>query len=178
MDNSFTNNNNNNNPSSSSPSTTSPLNNLSSLSIHELKTLIQNKGGIIPTGALEKQDLIAIAQNLLIITTNTTNNNPFTPIFASYPRNNTNNNTTNINFTQDLEQLTSQPLSSLPTVGVCGYAFKVGDLVWNCKQCQADPTSCQCQACFSNSDHTGHDVSFHQTNMPGGCCDGGDDDNC
>lgn len=55
----------------------------------------------------------------------------------------------------------------------CGYVFRRGDIAWNCRTCQADGTCVLCDACFRNSDHTGHDVTFHRTS-PGGCCDCGD----
>lgn len=57
--------------------------------------------------------------------------------------------------------------------GVCGYTFKRGDLCWNCRSCQTDPTCVQCDPCFRASDHAGHEVYFHQAS-PGGCCDCGD----
>jgi hypothetical protein len=57
--------------------------------------------------------------------------------------------------------------------GVSGYLLKRGDMAWNCRTCQSDPTCVQCDACFRNSDHKGHDVFFHATS-PGGCCDCGD----
>jgi len=58
---------------------------------------------------------------------------------------------------------------------VCGYVFKDGDLCYNCKQCQADPTCVMCQKCFlaCKASHTGHEVTFHRAG-PGGCCDCGD----
>ena len=55
----------------------------------------------------------------------------------------------------------------------CGYVFKTGDIAWNCRTCQSDPTCVLCSTCFRNSDHTGHQVFFHRTS-PGGCCDCGD----
>ena len=57
--------------------------------------------------------------------------------------------------------------------GPCGYVFRRGDIAWNCRTCQTDATCVQCDACFRESDHEGHDVFFHRTN-PGGCCDCGD----
>ena len=57
----------------------------------------------------------------------------------------------------------------------CGKLMTEGDLVYNCKQCQADPTCILCQECFSKSDHTGHEVIFHKA-APGGCCDCGDEE--
>ncbi|RHY87693.1 hypothetical protein DYB37_001270 [Aphanomyces astaci] len=57
--------------------------------------------------------------------------------------------------------------------GVCGYMFKNNDIAWNCRTCQMDDTCVQCQPCFQNSDHTGHEVFFHRTS-PGGMCDCGD----
>ena len=55
----------------------------------------------------------------------------------------------------------------------CGYVFKRGDIAWNCRTCQTDPTCVICDECFRNSDHDGHEVYFHRT-TPGGCCDCGD----
>lgn len=55
----------------------------------------------------------------------------------------------------------------------CGYVFKRGDIAWNCRTCQTDPTCVICDACFRDSDHSGHEVYFHRT-TPGGCCDCGD----
>ncbi|GMH58629.1 hypothetical protein TL16_g02650 [Triparma laevis f. inornata] len=57
----------------------------------------------------------------------------------------------------------------------CGYIFQPGDIAWNCRTCQSDPTCVLCNACFQASDHEGHDVQFHRT-QPGGCCDCGDTD--
>mmetsp|Transcript_26267 Transcript_26267/g.39764 ORF Transcript_26267/g.39764 Transcript_26267/m.39764 type:complete len:3039 (+) Transcript_26267:216-9332(+) len=55
----------------------------------------------------------------------------------------------------------------------CGYVFKRGDIAWNCRTCQTDPTCVICDNCFRNSNHDGHEVYFHRT-TPGGCCDCGD----
>ena len=55
----------------------------------------------------------------------------------------------------------------------CGYVFKRGDIAWNCRTCQTDPTCVICDNCFHSSDHEGHEVYFHRT-TPGGCCDCGD----
>ena len=55
----------------------------------------------------------------------------------------------------------------------CGYVFKRGDIAWNCRTCQTDPTCVICDTCFHNSSHDGHEVYFHRT-TPGGCCDCGD----
>ena len=55
----------------------------------------------------------------------------------------------------------------------CGYVFKRGDIAWNCRTCQADPTCVICDDCFRDSNHEGHEVYFHRT-TPGGCCDCGD----
>ncbi len=57
---------------------------------------------------------------------------------------------------------------------VCGMVFKKGDIVWTCRQCGKDPTCVQCDACFRNSDHKGHEVYFHRSGGSGGCCDCGD----
>ena len=55
----------------------------------------------------------------------------------------------------------------------CGYVFRSGDIAWNCRTCQYDNTCVLCDTCFQQSDHEGHDVTFHKTS-PGGCCDCGD----
>ena len=55
----------------------------------------------------------------------------------------------------------------------CGYVFGRGDIAWNCRTCQTDPTCVICDECFRQSDHEGHEVYFHRTS-PGGCCDCGD----
>lgn len=55
----------------------------------------------------------------------------------------------------------------------CGYVFQRGDIAWNCRTCQTDPTCVICDDCFRRSDHQGHEVYFHRT-TPGGCCDCGD----
>ena len=57
--------------------------------------------------------------------------------------------------------------------GPCGYVFGRGDIAWNCRTCQTDPTCVICDDCFQNSNHEGHEVYFHRTS-PGGCCDCGD----
>ena len=57
--------------------------------------------------------------------------------------------------------------------GPCGYVFRRGDIAWNCRTCQTDPTCVLCDECFRNSNHEGHEVFFHRT-TPGGCCDCGD----
>jgi len=69
-------------------------------------------------------------------------------------------------------------LSNLPKVTntgqrPCGYIFRRGDIAWNCRTCQTDGTCVICDECFRNSNHDGHDVTFHRTS-PGGCCDCGD----
>ena len=58
---------------------------------------------------------------------------------------------------------------------VCQYAFKKNDIVWVCRTCQSDETCVLCHACYSRSDHEGHDVSFYHA-QAGGCCDCGDPD--
>ena len=55
----------------------------------------------------------------------------------------------------------------------CGYVFQRGDIAWNCRTCQTDPTCVICDDCFQHSNHDGHEVYFHRT-TPGGCCDCGD----
>ena len=57
---------------------------------------------------------------------------------------------------------------------VCCYLFKVGDLAFNCAQCQAHTTCVLCEKCFRNSNHDGHDVTFFRVSSTGGCCDCGD----
>ena len=56
---------------------------------------------------------------------------------------------------------------------VCQYQFKKHDIVWICKSCQQDDTCVQCNECFMNADHTGHEVFFYHS-QAGGCCDCGD----
>ena len=62
---------------------------------------------------------------------------------------------------------------------MCGYSFNPGDIVWSCRNCQADDTCVMCERCFANSDHSGHDTCFNfiPSDLPpgsGGCCDCGD----
>jgi hypothetical protein len=58
---------------------------------------------------------------------------------------------------------------------VCQFPFKRNDIVWVCRTCQADETCVLCHACFSQSNHEGHDVAFYHA-QAGGCCDCGDPD--
>lgn len=58
---------------------------------------------------------------------------------------------------------------------VCQYPFKKNDIVWVCRTCQSDETCVLCHACYSRSEHEGHDVSFYHA-QAGGCCDCGDPD--
>mmetsp|Transcript_4153 Transcript_4153/g.6352 ORF Transcript_4153/g.6352 Transcript_4153/m.6352 type:complete len:1971 (+) Transcript_4153:47-5959(+) len=58
---------------------------------------------------------------------------------------------------------------------VCQYVFRRNDIVWICRSCQADETCVMCNACYLDSDHTGHDVYFYHA-QAGGCCDCGDAD--
>ncbi|CAN0328369.1 unnamed protein product, partial [Hapterophycus canaliculatus] len=58
---------------------------------------------------------------------------------------------------------------------VCQYAFLKNDIVWICKECQADETCVLCNDCFRSSDHEGHEVYFYHA-QAGGCCDCGDPD--
>ena len=51
----------------------------------------------------------------------------------------------------------------------CGKLFGEGDLAYKCRTCQTDLTCVICQDCFLASDHTGHEVTFHNTH-PGGWC--------
>lgn len=78
-----------------------------------------------------------------------------------------------------VSETTAQRLKEMPQLREngqnrpCGYVFQRGDIAWNCRTCQTDPTCVVCDDCFQKSDHTGHDVYFHRT-TPGGCCDCGD----
>ncbi|CAK4706409.1 unnamed protein product [Aphanomyces euteiches] len=56
---------------------------------------------------------------------------------------------------------------------ICGYIFKADEVAYSCRDCQHDSTCVMCQACFADSNHEGHDVSFQRTSA-GGCCDCGD----
>jgi len=58
---------------------------------------------------------------------------------------------------------------------VCQHPFRKNDIVWVCRTCQADETCVLCHACWSDSDHVGHDASFYHA-QAGGCCDCGDPD--
>jgi hypothetical protein len=58
---------------------------------------------------------------------------------------------------------------------VCQHPFKKNDIVWVCRTCQADETCVLCHACYTNSNHEGHDVAFYHA-QAGGCCDCGDPD--
>jgi hypothetical protein len=73
---------------------------------------------------------------------------------------------------QSLQQSTSAD-SPFKRNRPCGYVFQRGDIAWNCRTCQTDPTCVICDECFRNSKHDGHEVYFHRT-QPGGCCDCGD----
>ena len=56
---------------------------------------------------------------------------------------------------------------------VCQYQFKRNDIVWLCRTCQSDETCVQCNACFNDASHEGHEVYFYHS-QSGGCCDCGD----
>ncbi|CAM9927790.1 unnamed protein product, partial [Phaeothamnion confervicola] len=58
---------------------------------------------------------------------------------------------------------------------VCQYAFKLYDIVWICKSCQADETCVLCNECFIPALHENHEVFFYHA-QAGGCCDCGDPD--
>jgi hypothetical protein len=58
---------------------------------------------------------------------------------------------------------------------VCQHPFRKNDIVWVCRTCQADETCVLCHACYSQSNHEGHDVAFYHA-QAGGCCDCGDPD--
>lgn len=83
--------------------------------------------------------------------------------------------------TEEIYQDTAEALSRLTTLGqavprrVCQHPFRKNDIVWVCRTCQADETCVLCHACFSQSDHEGHDVNFYHA-QAGGCCDCGDPD--
>lgn len=49
---------------------------------------------------------------------------------------------------------------------VCQYAFLKNDIVWICKNCQADETCVLCNDCFRSSDHEGHEVYFYHAQVP------------
>jgi len=93
------------------------------------------------------------------------------------------NNSSNYNNNNSppLLQDSVQALQALATVGravprrVCQHPFKKNDIVWVCRTCQADETCVLCHACFSQSQHEGHDVAFYHA-QAGGCCDCGDPD--
>jgi hypothetical protein len=74
-----------------------------------------------------------------------------------------------------------QALQSLHAAGqavprrVCQHPFRKNDIVWVCRTCQADETCVLCHACYSQSNHEGHDVAFYHA-QAGGCCDCGDPD--
>ena len=48
---------------------------------------------------------------------------------------------------------------------VCQYAFLKNDIVWICKNCQADETCVLCNDCFRSSDHEGHEVYFYHAQV-------------
>jgi hypothetical protein len=77
----------------------------------------------------------------------------------------------------DSSQLTHEKiflqLSSLGMKRVCQYQFKKNDIVWICRQCEADETCVLCNDCFQGSNHQGHEVYFYHSTT-GGCCDCGD----
>eukprot|EP00957_Ditylum_brightwellii_P156131 11883950-Ditylum_brightwellii.AAC.1 len=58
---------------------------------------------------------------------------------------------------------------------VCQHPFRRNDIVWVCRTCQSDETCVLCHACYSHSNHEGHDVAFYHA-QAGGCCDCGDPD--
>ncbi|GAM23026.1 hypothetical protein SAMD00019534_062010 [Acytostelium subglobosum LB1] len=60
-------------------------------------------------------------------------------------------------------------------VPVCGKVFITSEWAFQCKQCQEDETSIQCEKCFRSSNHEGHDVLRVRVGG-GGCCDCGDKD--
>ena len=56
---------------------------------------------------------------------------------------------------------------------VCGRVFEDGDLAYTCLDCRTDGTCVLCEECFTNGNHEGHRVRYHQTSA-GGICDCGD----
>lgn len=48
---------------------------------------------------------------------------------------------------------------------VCQYAFRRNDIVWICKDCQADETCVLCNDCFRSSNHAGHEVYFYHAQV-------------
>lgn len=60
---------------------------------------------------------------------------------------------------QALERLVS--LGKTVPRRVCQHPFRKNDIVWVCRTCQADETCVLCHACFTQSDHEGHDVNFY-----------------
>ena len=44
------------------------------------------------------------------------------------------------------------------------------------RECGRDPTCVLCATCFRYEDHIGHQISYNITNLPGGCCDCGDNE--
>lgn len=70
-------------------------------------------------------------------------------------------------------------LMTLPNANkrsMCGRPVKKGDIMWICRQCGKDSTCVQCDDCFQNSNHEGHEVYFYRSSASGGggCCDCGD----
>ena len=57
---------------------------------------------------------------------------------------------------------------------VCGYIFKSGEPVYNCRDCEIDPTCCFCEKCFYKSKHVNCNYVMHTSEGNGGCCDCGD----
>ena len=66
-------------------------------------------------------------------------------------------------------------LAAVPTANehsaLCGYVFREGDIAYNCRTCQADPTCVLCQPCFEDSNHEGAlfvpcEAPCHSTRVP------------
>eukprot|EP00164_Ancoracysta_twista_P004898 GFYU01006662.1.p1 GENE.GFYU01006662.1~~GFYU01006662.1.p1 ORF type:complete len:505 (-),score=75.05 GFYU01006662.1:208-1722(-) len=55
---------------------------------------------------------------------------------------------------------------------VCGHVWKVGDLAYRCRTCEANETCAICVDCFRNGNHEGH--NYVKIRTYGGCCDCGD----
>lgn len=51
---------------------------------------------------------------------------------------------------------------------VCQYQFKKNDIVWICRECQADETCVLCNRCYQNSMHEGHEVYFYHSGEKNG----------
>jgi len=75
---------------------------------------------------------------------------------------------------EDYEKVAKELKDQSGGTGVCAGVLKTGSVAWRCETCQTDPQAILCQACYENSDHTGHKI-WLKTNV-GGCCDCGNPD--